>query len=446
MLRLTYRLYRLGSRARHWGTRRLTPAGWLAFSGLLASGAIGINMDQTVAFQGFALLACLLAVSLSAACFFRGRFAVHRLLPRFGTVGQPLVYGVRVQNETAKIFRDLELLEDLADSRPTLAEFLAEQQASTRKGSSRLEEPRWRLMHSAQATFKPIPLPGLPSKGEVEVRAELLPLKRGPLRFTGATLARPDPLGLFRGFVHRPLPQTLLILPKRYPLPSIALPGSRKYQQGGVALAAPIGESDEFVSLRDYRPGDPLRRLHWRSWAHAGRPLVKEFQDEFFVRHALVLDTLVGQERSQAFEEAVSIAASFACTVNTQESLLDLMFVGPQAVCFTTGRGLGQAEQALEILAAVRCAGDKPFRALQDLVLEHARLVCGCICIFLDWDGPRRELVRQLQAVGLSLLVLIVAEAPEAQRIRSTSAEDQPENFHVLEVGQIAEQLQAIKG
>ena len=51
---------------------------------------------------------------------------------------------------------------------------------------------------------------------------------------------------------------------------------------------------------------------------------------------------------------AVSVAASFACTVLTQESLLDLLFVGPQSYCFTAGRGLAQADQMLEILAAVR--------------------------------------------------------------------------------------------
>src|SRR5204862_6450540 len=106
-------------------------------------------------------------------------------------------------------------------------------------------------------------------------------------------------------------------------------------QHGGVALASAIGESEEFVSLRDYRPGDPLRRIHWRSWAKAGKPVVKDFQDEFFVRHALILDTFTEPDDLAVFEEAVSVAASFACTVDTQESLLDLLFIGPQAFTFT---------------------------------------------------------------------------------------------------------------
>ena len=62
---------------------------------------------------------------------------------------------------------------------------------------------------------------GRPDPG-VEVRVELTPLRRGVLRFTGLTLARPDPLGLLRALVTVPLPQTALILPRRYPLPPFA--------------------------------------------------------------------------------------------------------------------------------------------------------------------------------------------------------------------------------
>ena len=36
-------------------------------------------------------------------------------------------------------------------------------------------------------------------------------------------------------------------------------------------------------------------------------------------------------ENDEVFEEAVSIAASYACTIETQDSLLDLLFVGTRA-------------------------------------------------------------------------------------------------------------------
>lgn len=464
MNRLGYLLYRLVSALRYRVPRRFTPAGILALGALVASGAIGVDMDQTVAFQAFAFVACLVIVAVVAAPFFRGRFTVTRVLPRFGSVGQALTYHVTVRNRLGRPYRDLEWLEEFADPRPRYREFVRSQQA-------RLRRVRFRLtpsppIHYRVAIGKPIALPPLPARGEVNARVEIVPLRRGPLRFTGVTIARPDPFGFFRGFVRQRAPQSVLVLPRRYPLPDITLPGTRQYQRGGVALAAAIGESEEFVSLRDYRPGDPLRHIHWRSWARLGRPIVKEFQDEHFVRHALILDTFVEAPKpprqnakarnnspmadrqwddGAAFEEAVSVAASFACTVGTQESLLDLMFVGPQAVCFTTGRGLGQAEQALELLAGVRASHDQSFSALQDLVLRHVKAVCGCVCVFLGWDEPRRELVRQLRALNLPVLLLIVVDAGQAAKFDRGPAEDLPEHFYLLEAGQIAEGLLQIR-
>ena len=274
---------------------------------------------------------------------------------------------------------------------------------------------------------------------------EILPLRRGILHFTGVTVARPDPLGLFRSFSKIAAPQTVLILPKRYPLPPIALPGAMRYQEGGVALAANVGRSEEFVALRDYRHGDPLRHIHWRSWAKAGKPIVKEFEDEFFVRHALVLDTFDDEPHSEVLEEAVSVAASFACTVLTQESLLDLLFVGNQSYCFTAGRGLAHADQMLEILASVKNCADKKFRgagtsrAQPHFGRERLHLRAATL-------GRARgnNFVGKLRALGVPLLVLVVVFAgrtkPDAGPLR-----DEPESFHVLEIGKIEEQLAKLK-
>jgi uncharacterized protein (DUF58 family) len=445
MIRLAYRLYRVASAARHWLARRLTPAGWLALTGLVVSGAIGVDLDQSVAAQAFAVLLCLLAVARLAALLFRGRFSAERLLPRLGSVGQPLVYRVRVRNHGARTWRDLELLEDLADPRPTLAQFREMTQTTSRGRSFRLTSRRASRPEHRAAVCKPVPLPVLAPNGAAEAQVEVLPLRRGPLRFEGLTIARCDPFGLLRGFVSLRSPQTVLILPRRYPLPPVALPGTYQYQLGGVTLAASVGESEEFVSLRDYRPGDPLRHLHWRSTARVGHPIVKEFENEFFVRHALVLDTFGGPEAIEVFEEAVSLAASFACTVDAQESLLDVMFVGPQAVCFTAGRGLAHAEQALEILAAAQPCRTRPFSALQALVLQHAPVVSGCICILLAWDAPRRELIRKLAALGQPLLVWVVTDADTAAQLTSQAEHDRPPNFQVFVAGRIEEGLHRLE-
>ena len=421
--------------------QRFTPAGWCVAGGLAAAGAVGLDIENTVTYQLFALLLAFLIFACASSFFFRARFSATRLLPRFGTAGLPLPYQIEVKNLTAKIQAGLTLLDDLADPRPRFAEWLAFQLAESRRIRPFRVSQRRQSNPFRVATAKAADLPTMAPKTEVTVPMELVPLRRGILHFTGVTVARPDPLGLFRAFCRVPAAQTVLILPKRYPLPAIALPGMMKYQEGGVALAANVGRSEEFVALRDYRRGDPLRHIHWRSWAKTGKPIVKEFEDEFFVRHALVLDTFTDEPHSELLEEAVSVAASFACTVLTQESLLDLLFVGNQSYCFTAGRGLGRADQMLEILASIRHCADKGFDTLEQLVLNHISVVSGCICVLQRWDAARRKFVAKLRALGLPVMVLVIVRPGEKISGADGPLLDAPGTVQVLEVGKIAEGL-----
>jgi uncharacterized protein (DUF58 family) len=248
-------------------------------------------------------------------------------------------------------------------------------------------------------------------------------------------VARSDPLALCNALFFTASAANLLVLPRRYALPGVALPGSRKYQPGGVALAASIGDSPEFVSLRDYRPGDPLQRIHWRSYARTGKPIVREYQDEYYERHALVLDSFSVAGDAVAFEEAVSVAASFAYTVDTRECLLDLMFVGAESYCYTAGRGQLSAGGLLEVLAGVQPCRDKPFRALEDAVLARRAALTGCILVLVGWDEARAEFTQRLRAQGLSVLALAVSTRPVS---------DPPAWLRVLTPGRIGEALAAL--
>jgi uncharacterized protein (DUF58 family) len=394
------------------------------------------DVENNFAYQAFALTFCTLLVSFAFAWKFRGTFSVERHLPRFGTVGKPVYYSVTVRNLGARPQGGLSILETLVDPRPAFPDWFEvqlfeERQLRSFRPGKRSKNPNpYKL-----AELREAPLLEMPPRQEVQAQLQLVPLRRGILRFSSITLARADPFGLCRAIRKIRLPQTMVVLPKRYRIPSIALPGNIKYQEGGVAMASKVGQSEEFVSLRDYRYGDPPRHIHWRSWAKSGKPVVKEFEDEFFVRHALILDTFSDRPYSQVFEEAVSVAASFACTLDTQDSLLDLLFVGPESYCFTAGRGLAHADQMLEVLASVRPCTKQPFSTLEHLVIERVGVVSGCVCVLLTWDDQRRSLVRKLEALGMPVTVIVVVDRgsprPDSHGIGHA------ERFHVLEAGNI---------
>lgn len=390
--------------------RRLTRAGMLVGSVLIGAGALGVDTNLTLSYRIFALAVALLFVGWIATLLQRGRYTVERHLPRVVTAGEPFSYRVTIGN-LANAPRDgLALIDDLADPRPPLAEFRARLKFPTYRAWKRLIAERKALHIDEQ------PLPELAPRGVTDISIRGEALRRGNQHFAGITVARTDPLGLTRGLTLLNAPANVLVLPRRYPLPPISLPGSRRYQPGGVALAASVGNSEEFVGLRDYRPGDPLQRIHWKSFARAGEPVVREYQDEYFERHALILDTFAGSAQTAAFEDAVSIASSLACTVNTQECLLDLMFVGAESYIYTAGRGQMTTGSLLEVLAGVQLCASKPFRSLHDAVVARRGQLTGSICVLLAWDDARREFIRALRTLGVPVMVLVVTADPIADR------------------------------
>ncbi|MSQ53187.1 MAG: DUF58 domain-containing protein [Betaproteobacteria bacterium] len=407
-----YYSYRRFSRFSHWYERRFTGIGRLAMAATVAFAIFGIDTEQTMAYQGFTYLMSLMLLAIAASFMFRARFEVTRDLPRFATAGEPLEYRLRVRKLGKGEERGLTLFEDLEFSYPTREEFNHAREPGAKR--NRIDEAMgfylwsWLLAERRNGEVESMEVPTVAAGGEVAVSMRMTARRRGVVRFAGSSIARTDPLRLCRALIRAPAPQSVLVLPRRYRLPPITLPGQRRYQPGGVALAASSGDSEEFFGLRDYQPGDPMQRIHWRSFARVGQPIVKEFQTEFFERHALALDTVFSEAGEQVFEEAVSVAASFVYTLDTQECLLDMLFVGEQTHVYTAGRGLLRTEHLLEVLAGVRMAEGDGLERLGAAVRERRGELSSCILVLAGWDEARRALVDSLRRDGLNLLVLAV--------------------------------------
>jgi uncharacterized protein (DUF58 family) len=361
-------------------------------------------------------------------------------------VGIKLQYRIVIHQKTDKIQFGLKLWENFADPRPTFPEF-KKTATPVQKQSFSLLLPiysrwRWLIARKQRASAKVIDLPTLAPQSNTEVVMEITPTHRGVVKLAGLTIARPDPLGLACACQTIVLPQSVLVLPKLYDLPPVQLPGGRRYQSGGIALSSSVGDAEEFRSLREYRPGDSWRKIHSKSWAKVGKPMVKEEQDEFFVRHGLILDTFQNQPYSQILEEAVAIAATFAWDVQTQESLLDLVFVGNQAYCFTFGRGLSHTDKMLEILASVEPCQHQGFQSIIPTVIERVSLLSGCICVLIAWDEQRKNLIDYLRKMGVHTLIIIITDVNDnPQNIHADLINDQLTSCYILTSGKIQEQL-----
>ena len=418
MKRLVYVLLRVFSALDAALRERLTMAGWLALGAAGAALAAGLDTTKNAAYQAGAFLAALLLLAWIASLAFRARVEARRELPRYATAGEPFGYTIELANRGARALGGATVRERLADPRPGYEAWRrAREPGEARRNwfDRNMGYFRWRWLIERRTPEPPAEAPlGALAPGERRrVRLWMTPRRRGRIELAGLALARTDPLGLVRGLARLPLPARLVALPRRYRLPPLALPGRRKHQPGGVTLAASVGDSEEFLALREYRPGDPLQHIHWKSFARTGRPIVKEFQDEFFERHALVLDTGATAGEDAAFEDAVAVAASFVYTLDTQECLLDLLFVGGEVRHYVSGRGQLHAEQMLEALAGVAPSAPGSFAALARAVLAARGQLASCILVFVAWDEARRGLAQTLAACGIEVRAILVC-APEA--------------------------------
>ena len=442
MRRLLYssfkRLYRLG----RWTRRRFTPAGLLVLAVMTASGVIGIDTRHTMAYQIAGLATALILVSFLTGAYFRARFSAQRFLPDFATAGEEFDYKITLNNLTHKKQAGLYVRERPDTRLPAFEAFLHSREPGEEKRNwfdRNLGYPRWEWLVSQfqGAEAREAAVPTIAAAGAVDITLTLKPRRRGNIILEGLTLIRRDPLGLINTTIDLAVPASLLVLPRRLRVPQARLSGTRQYQPGGISQVSSVGDAEEFFSLRDYRPGDPLRHIHWRTWARTGKPVVKEFQEEYFVRYGLILDTFAVQEQALKFEDAVIMAASYVATGDSPDALLDLMFVGSEAYCFTGGRGLLPQSRMLEILACAAPCFDKSFSTLRDLLLRRAAQLSGCVCIFLSWDEQRQSLVRRLRATGVILEVIVIAEGPDS--VDPGPMRDQANRFHVVVAGRLEE-------
>lgn len=404
------------SSANRKSTRKTSERGQLILAGTLVCAALGIDTDLTLVYQLFALLLSLSIVSRLSLRLNKPSVTPLRLLPTYATVGESFEYQIRVSNVGDHIERDIRIIDCPKVIQPDLVQFHQEKEpyGDTRNAYDRFigfHRFMWLQRRNTGVTIKPAEVTEIPIRGSVEQTIQALPLRRGMITLESISIMRPDLFGLNYGITNFADIDQLLVLPKRYPVSSRKkLAGGRHFQPGGVNSTWSIGESDEFVALRDYRDGDSLKKIHWASSAKRQKPVVKEYHDEYFVRQALILDNET--QDKPLFEEAVSVTASLAMQSNTPDSLIDLILAGKDFRVITAGRGNAHTSQQLEALATIE-QSDHSFETLDRGLRGHARLISNAVLVLCSWNEYRRSMVEYLRALNLEIEVFVLTRTTE---------------------------------
>jgi uncharacterized protein (DUF58 family) len=151
------------------------------------------------------------------------------------------------------------------------------------------------------------------------------------------------------------------LFPRVYSVAGLDRLGARTSFAPTDTTAARPGTSAAYMGVRDFRPGDEVRRVHWPATARQGRPMVKELETLLSPYFTLFLDlerrNRAGTGQKSTREYVVRTAASLLASASRRGDTVQLFAEGRDATAVPPGRGELHLAYALDQLIRVRQEG-----------------------------------------------------------------------------------------
>ncbi len=261
------------------------------------------------------------------------------------------------------------------------------------------------------------------------VRSEI----RGRYSIGPLTVRLSDPFGfveLNRAFTAR---AALVVTPVVAELPPVRLSGDWS-GTGDNRPRAFAAAGTEDITVREYRMGDDLRRIHWRSSARADELMVRREEQPYQSRASIMLDTRGTAHRgsgpASSFEYAVSAAASIGAHLSGQGFTLRLLTDEARGGDITWhDRGISSGVEVQLLLDSLAVINTSSRTHIADASIE--RNASGLVIAVLGATSPTDVAALSTLRVGASRALAILvdvaswARSGRASDIRALSVDDQ---------------------
>jgi uncharacterized protein (DUF58 family) len=228
-----------------------------------------------------------------------------------------------------------------------------------------------RLGHSVK-----VPVPRLARGTTVRHHYGLRCGRRGVYEVGPLVAAVSDPLGLTRREHTVAEPFELVVHPR---IEHVAdRPLTRRYEDPPIRppVSRPWPSGLEFYGMREYKPGDELRRIVWRASARMGKLMVREAEEGITDHITIILDTDRGShswdgDHSESFETGVRAAASLG--VRHLRDGYEIRVEANQGALTRTLRGAATTLQLLDSFARVELSRDPLSKTINRLIADPRR-------------------------------------------------------------------------
>jgi uncharacterized protein (DUF58 family) len=238
--------------------------------------------------------------------------------------------------------------------------------------------------------------------------------RRGYYPFPSLSMTSGDPFGFYsRSAVMTP-DDPVLVYPRLIPLGEIGIPCI--YPMGDERTESRLfPDPTRIIGVRDYRPQDPLRFIHWKASARQRKLQVKVFEAATTRKIALFVaaDSFEtgGNAPDNDFEFALSVAASMAHDAIGRKAAVGLFMnarlaASRQPAAIGPSGGHGSLMAILETLAKATPMPSGPFTAF---ARSQIRTLSQGTTIMLVYSRPPEALlalVDGFRQAGYSLIIL----------------------------------------
>ena len=157
----------------------------------------------------------------------------------------------------------------------------------------------------------------------------------------------------------------VLVYPKPVPVSNFTFGSDESSIVHGNIRSNRKGGHDEFMAIREYKPGDSPRYIHWPTSAKKGELMVREYQDTLSSSLIIVLDLSkaynVGKGKHTTLEYAITIAASLALHALDEGYRVSIFGYSKEKIELVDIVGAHNHLQVLESLAHARSDGDESY-------------------------------------------------------------------------------------
>ncbi|QDT56581.1 hypothetical protein Pan44_46370 [Caulifigura coniformis] len=191
--------------------------------------------------------------------------------------------------------------------------------------------PIWGIqVHAGFAPVADVPpdlvIPSLRGFSEIELEWTLVPAERGVHPLQPSRLSTAFPFGLLRSAAGIQFTDELLVWPKSVRL-DVVPDAIEIHSREDRLTDRRVGDAGDLVGTRSYRPGDSLRRVHWRQTARHGRLIVTERQAPASCAVHVVVDIASVSHHSCGevctLETTLSVAASIVESLYRSHAFVD---------------------------------------------------------------------------------------------------------------------------